>query len=941
MMNKYTIGSLVKFRGREWILMPPRETDTLCLRPLTGREEDVCGVYLPLERANIQPTKFPLPTVGDIGDFESARLLRNAARLLLRHGAGPFRSMGHLSFRPRPYQLVPLLMGLRLRPIRMLLADDVGIGKTIEAGLIARELLDRGEVNRFTILCPPYLCDQWQKELSEKFNIDAKIVRTNTLAKLERDLPRSNLSIFEYYPYLVISIDYVKSQRRKDAFLLHAPNLVIIDEAHGCARPPGQLVTQQQRHNLITDLTKDESKNILLVTATPHSGIEESFLSLLGFIRTSFEEFDLQNLKPEERTELAKHFIQRRRADVKEWMGTKTFFPERESLEVSFRLSPQYAKFFKDIHRFTCELVASGEKEKGFHRRVRYWAALALLRCVMSSPAAANAALISRLGDTSEDESLNDLDYSPYVLDPIDREYSEDVVPSRIVKDTETLLRDSERRKLREFSRRTEGLKGENDSKIKKTTEELRDLLNHGFKPIIYCRFIASSDYVAQELQKRLKPDFPDIHVISVTGLVSDEEREIRIKELCDLPKRVKRVLVATDCLSEGINLQEGFNAVIHYDLPWNPNRLEQREGRVDRFGQNSKIVKTILLYGADNPIDGAVLDVLLRKAKHIHKTLGITVPIPTNSESLMETVMKALFLYGVDDHQLGLFDEEMPVKEIHHQWERAAERERKSRTLFAQHAIKPNEITKELKLVDTILGNQNDVEEFIKSICQRLGSPLSTVKRHWKVSLANLPQTICSRLPIDGEMQISFDYPVPERVTYVSRNHPLTNTLAEYLFNTAFQEGGNREIAARCGVIRSRDVNQIITLLLLRYRFLIQIGQNESSSIAEKCFVTGFEGTIRSEKWFEVEKAERLFNQVVPSSIVSDNDRKHWAGLILNDFELTKQKLEKIAEDQAQEIMQSYERVRKAIKGKKASVKPLLPGDILAISIILPQPGD
>ena len=107
---------------------------------------------------------------------------------------------------------------------------------------------------------------------------------------------------------------------------------------------------------------------------------------------------------------------------------------------------------------------------------------------------------------------------------------------------------------------------------------------------------------------------------------------------------------MATDCLSEGLSLQKGFNAVLHYDLPWNPNRLEQREGRVDRFGQTSPVVKTVLLYGADNPIDGAVLKVLLRKAGNIHKNLGITVPLPVESEGIMETLLKALFLSGDKD---------------------------------------------------------------------------------------------------------------------------------------------------------------------------------------------------------------------------------------------------------------------------------------------------
>ena len=112
--------------------------------------------------------------------------------------------------------------------------------------------------------------------------------------------------------------------------------------------------------------------------------------------------------------------------------------------------------------------------------------------------------------------------------------------------------------------------------------------------------------------------------MISVTGASSEDEREQRVAELSASPRRL---LVATDCLSEGINLQAAFDAVLHYDLPWNPNRLEQREGRVDRYGQPAASVRTVLLYGVDNPIDDAVLKVLLRKAKLIQRDLGVCAP--------------------------------------------------------------------------------------------------------------------------------------------------------------------------------------------------------------------------------------------------------------------------------------------------------------------------
>ena len=142
-----------------------------------GRRPQASLSTLTLEGERVQTATFPVPTVEDLSDAGSAHLLWQATRLTLREGAAPFRSLGRISVRPRVYQFVPLLMALRLDPVRLLIADDVGVGKTIEALLIARELLDRGEIKRFCVLCPPYLCEQWQKELAEKFNLDAAVIR--------------------------------------------------------------------------------------------------------------------------------------------------------------------------------------------------------------------------------------------------------------------------------------------------------------------------------------------------------------------------------------------------------------------------------------------------------------------------------------------------------------------------------------------------------------------------------------------------------------------------------------------------------------------------------------------------------------------------------------------------------------------------------------------
>lgn len=241
----------MRYREREWVVLPSDDPNLILLRPIGGMGREVCGVVKPLAdlmgyeapHERIEPAQFPPPSPEDVQDHAAVRLLLQSARRLLREGAAPFRSLGHLSVRPRPYQFVPLVMALRLAvpsapTVRLLIADDVGVGKTIEAALIARELLDRGKAHRVAVLCPPYLCEQWQHELAEKFHIEAVVIRAGTVvARLERQTPQDR-SIFAHFRHFVASIDTVKGDHYRAAFLQHRPDLVLVDEAHGAAQSP-------------------------------------------------------------------------------------------------------------------------------------------------------------------------------------------------------------------------------------------------------------------------------------------------------------------------------------------------------------------------------------------------------------------------------------------------------------------------------------------------------------------------------------------------------------------------------------------------------------------------------------------------------------------------------------------------------------------------------
>lgn len=211
------------------------------------------------------------------------------------------------------------------------------------------------------------------------------------------------------------------------------------------------------------------------------------------------------------------------------------------------------------------------------------------------------------------------------------------------------------------------------DPKLKLLTDHLGDLLDEGFKPVVFCRYIATAHYLGKHLQNKWK----GVTVGVVTGEIASDERREKVDALGDSEKYL---LIATDCLSEGINLQEHFDAIIHYDLSWNPTRHEQREGRVDRFGQLAKVVRATLMYGANNPVDGAVLKVIIRKAAKIREELGVPVPMPDDSQTLTDVLLKSVLLTRrggsgeMEGKQLALFEAT---------WEDAAEKAKRNRTVL------------------------------------------------------------------------------------------------------------------------------------------------------------------------------------------------------------------------------------------------------------------
>ena len=288
-------------------------------------------------------------------------------------------------------------------------------------------------------------------------------------------------------------------------------------------------------------------------------------------------------------------------------------------------MSPGYRALLDDAIAFAGERVdAAGSRGKR-ESRIAWWSAIALLRSLVSSPRAAAQTLRTRSA-AAEADTADEADQlgAPLIRDGADADQLEglDVAPGAQT--------DRPSARLAELADRAEALEGaEADRKLAVLITQLKALLAEGYHPIVFCRYIPTADYVAEHIDGKLGRAAV---VRAVTGTLSPQQRIARIEELAEVAAEdpgARRVLVATDCLSEGVNLQHHFDAVVHYDLAWNPTRHDQREGRVDRFGQRRDIVKVVTVYGKDNVIDGRVLEVLIKKHRQIRKDLGISVSVP------------------------------------------------------------------------------------------------------------------------------------------------------------------------------------------------------------------------------------------------------------------------------------------------------------------------
>ncbi len=564
---------------------------------------------IPVEKTSLpQLNAFDLPRVFDA--FLDAVAWGSVSSADDKALQAPFRSGVDVD----DYQLDPVVRALSMPRVNLLIADDVGLGKTIEAGLVTQELILRHRARRILIVCPSSIQVQWKEEMRDKFGLEFRIVDSNLLSDLRR---RRGIHVnpWAHFPRLITSIDFLKRERPMRLFRETLPagdqptyprpyDLLIVDEAHNVAPSGrGKYATDSQRTTAVRTLVP-YFEHKLFLSATPHNGYTESFSALLELLDN--QRF-ARAVRPN-RTQLEAVMVRRMKSELElRWDGSRRFakrcvkhleVPYTDAERRGHKALQEYARLraqsaATDGQRFATEFVLKLLKKRLFSSPAAFATTLEKhARSVSVGQGISTGTSWQRQLDDADNDSGDDEENETNSLDAL--ETASRHVPALAVE---------EKALLTELRRFASDAATRADSKARTLIQWLKKTLKPDDKWSNQ-RVILFTEYRAT--QKWLHDLFAaeglagqDRLLTIYGGMKLDDRERIKAAFQADPAESPVRILLATDCASEGINLQNHCWRLIHYEIPWNPNRMEQRNGRVDRHGQKNPEVHVHHFVGA------------------------------------------------------------------------------------------------------------------------------------------------------------------------------------------------------------------------------------------------------------------------------------------------------------------------------------------------------
>ena len=884
-------GEIILNRSRIWRVDYVIE-DVITATSIDGGISEQHRFYLPFE--HVRKHRVSPPDSSIVGNVAAHDLLIQAYKLSLIHGSAPLLSLQRSRVIPHQFQLVPVLMSMDMPKARILLADDVGLGKTIEAGLIATELLARQQAYRILVVCPANLREQWREALDHFFHLDAKIISTRHRREMERGLPAGS-NPWEYFPYLITSIDYAKMAEIKAQILEQEWDIVIIDEAHNAAKPhqtTADQKVQMERWEFAVDIAK-KANHLLLLTATPHNGYTDTYASLIRMLDVGAVTGAVH--EPRIHREIAKrHVCQRRRKDVVEWLKKASDednpFPERDQEEVFLpRLAPEEKAILDDVEKLGQHILDSVKDASKYSNKLARWTILHFHKRALSSPRALVESLKNRLSKVEDRlakaEHDEEEEESARITEPVARALTFDEDPGEQHTDEEgfqrldrnifaysELLR-REKEILEELLERSKKITPAKDTKLHHLLwNTLRNMMKLDPKVIIFTRYRDTLDYLESNISRT--PAFKDAEILTLHGLMNESQR----RELfTQFERSRKAILIATDCIAEGINLQYSCSQMIHYELPWNPNRLEQRAGRIDRYGQPKKVVrvKTLVM---DETLEAVILTVLVRKAQKIREDYGFSPPFFGDDVSVLDLIRekglecRLAKQTSLEDFMSGMRE----TREVPDPFSDESLDRIKSDSFYGQETLDLSEVEKRLRETEETVGSQEQMANFVRSGLNRFNCPVR------EVSSGVFRIEVTSDLLRDPEIE-----PVIERATFdtarahkdpsldaIDIGHPLVRRLIDVVKMSAFDDDSSY---GRTAAMRTEAVKDVTAL----YTFLVRYAVNtKRPSIIEEIHPVGVE--VYSGRVLSIEETRSLSSATpLPRSRTPDEISEDLSGAI------------------------------------------------------------
>ena len=709
----------------------------------------------------VQDNSLPWSFDADGGQM---RLASEAYRISLAHLFDPYLAVHTSSVEPLPHQISAVYQEMLPRlPLRYVLADDPGAGKTIMTGLFIKELIARGDLKRCLIVSPGSLAEQWQDELFQKFHLRFEILTNDRMESA------ASGNIFTEVDLCICRLDKLaRNDSLQEKLKVSEWDLIVCDEAHKMSATIWGGEVKYTKRFQLGRLLSNITRNFLLLTATPHNGKEDDFHLFLSLIDP--ERFEGTHGNTQQAVDVSDVMRRLVKEELLKFDG-KPLFPERIAYTVNYDLSPLEAQLYTAVTEYVQEEFNRADKLNNERKTTVGFALTILQRRLASSPEAIYQSLRrrrerlehrlaeERLGKRAADyadlgDDFDEDDFAPEEQEELEEKVVDHASAAATIAELEAEIRTLKRLEAMANKVRVSGIdrKWEELSLLLQDNESMFSADGQREKLIIFTEHKDTLNYLTEKIRSLLGSDEAVVTIHG--GMVRDERR--KVEELFKQDKGV-RILIATDAAGEGINLQRA-HLMINYDLPWNPNRLEQRFGRIHRIGQTEVCHLWNLV--AQETREGFVFQRLFQKLEEERQALGgkvfdILGKMTFDNKSLRDLLIEAV-RYGNDSKVKDRLNQVVDSSLDQGALRKLIEERALTDDVMDVHAVM--EIKEDIERIEAHKLQPHFIEAFFVEAFRSVGGKIRQ-RESGRYEITSVPYAVRNR-----DMQIGYGEPVLHR---------------------------------------------------------------------------------------------------------------------------------------------------------------------------------